>query len=76
MSTNIVIAAFISIRISRVKSYITGSLLKNAYIRTRMVFSAPIENMNNIFYCLVKFTYVGFLALTLITTNYYSSNCN
>ena len=38
-----------------------------------MVFSAPIENMNNIFYCLVKSTYVDFLALTLITTNYCSS---
>ena len=37
-----------------------------------MFYSTAIENMNNIFYCSVKPTYVAFLALTLITTNYCS----
>ena len=34
-----------------------------------MIFSAAIENMNNIFYYSVKSTYVAFLALALTTTN-------
>ena len=37
-----------------------------------MLHSTAIENTNNIFYCSVKPTYVAFLALTLITTNYCS----
>ena len=37
-----------------------------------MLHSTTIENTNNIFYCSVKPTYVAFLALTLITTNYCS----
>ena len=36
-----------------------------------MLYSTAIENTNNIFYCSVKPTYVAFLALTLITTNYW-----
>ena len=35
-----------------------------------MIFSAAIENMNNIFSCSVKSTYVAFLTLTLVTTNH------
>ena len=37
-----------------------------------MLYSIAIENTNYIFYCSVKPTYVDFLALTLITTNYCS----
>ena len=39
-----------------------------------MLYNPAIENMNNIFYCSVKSTYVAFLTLTLtlITTNYCS----
>ena len=38
-----------------------------------MIFSAAIENMNNIFSCSVKSTYVAFLTLTLVTTNHCNS---
>ena len=37
-----------------------------------MLYSTAIENTNNIFYCSVKTTYVAFLTLTLIITNYCS----
>ena len=36
------------------------------------LFSTVIENTNSIFYCLVQSTYVAFLTLILITTNYCS----
>ena len=47
-------------------------LANSFYFDINMLYSTAIENTNNIFYCSVKPTYVAFLTLTLIITNYCS----